>query len=96
MTLYVPPHFRVEDRDALLDFMQEHSFATLVSSAATGLHVSHIPFVVERGEDGKARLLGHVARGNAQWSALEGADHVTAIFQGPHAYISPTWYANHP
>ncbi|MGZ5105363.1 MAG: FMN-binding negative transcriptional regulator [Usitatibacter sp.] len=96
MTLYVPPHFRVEDRDALLDFMQEHSFATLVSSAATGLHVSHIPFVVERSEDGKARLLGHVARGNAQWSALEGADHVTAIFQGPHAYISPTWYANHP
>jgi transcriptional regulator len=42
------------------------------------------------------RLLGHVARANAQWQALEGADHVLAVFQGPHAYISPSWYEQHP
>jgi transcriptional regulator len=96
MTLYVPPHFRIDDRDALLDFMEKHAFATLVSSGEAGLHVSHIPFVVDRGEDGNTRLLGHVARGNAQWSALEGAEHVAVIFEGPHAYISPTWYASHP
>ena len=95
MTLYVPPHFGIDDPDTLHRFIEEHAFATLVSSGASGLHVSHIPFVVDRDERG-VRLLGHVARANAHWQALEGAAHVTAIFQGPHAYISPTWYANHP
>jgi len=96
MTLYIPPHFRVEDRDALYAFMEAHAFGTLVTSGPTGMHVSHIPFLPERGDDGAIRLLGHVARGNEQWQALEGAQHLAAIFQGPHAYVSPTWYANHP
>jgi transcriptional regulator len=96
MTLYVPKHFRIDDRAALLAFVEKYAFGTLVSSGPGGLHVSHIPFVVDRGDDGSARLLGHVARGNDQWEALEGAQHVVAIFQGPHAYISPTWYATHP
>lgn len=95
MTLYVPPHFRVEDRGELVAFMREHAFATLVSSGDAGLHVSHVPLLVDA--EGEAiRLRGHVARGNAQWEALEGARHVVAIFQGPHAYVSPTWYATHP
>jgi transcriptional regulator len=95
MTLYVPDHFRVDDPVKLLEFIGRHAFGTLVSSGASGLHVSHIPFVAERDERG-VRLLGHVARGNAQWEALESAEHVVAIFQGPHAYISPSWYMNHP
>ena len=96
MTLYVPPHFRVDDRDALYAFMEQYAFGTLVSSGPAGMHVSHIPFLPERGDDGAIRLLGHVARGNEQWQAIEGAEHLVAIFQGPHAYISPSWYANHP
>jgi transcriptional regulator len=95
MTLYVPPHFRLEDRGALVSFMRDNAFATLVSSGEAGLHVSHIPLLID--VDGEAiRLRGHVARGNPQWEALEGAKHVLAIFQGPHAYVSPTWYATHP
>ena len=96
MTLYVPPHFRVEDRDALYKFMEQHGFATLVSSGAAGMHVSHIPLLPERGDDGAIRLLGHVARGNEQWQAIEKAEHLVAIFQGPHAYVSPSWYSTQP
>ena len=95
MTLYIPPLFRVEDREAVCDLVEKNAFGTLVSSGASGLHVSHIPFVLER-EGDSIRLLGHVARANPQWEALESAQHVVAIFQGPHAYISPSWYANHP
>ena len=95
MTLYVPQHFRVEDRGALVAFMRDNAFATLVSSGEAGLHVSHVPLLVD--VDGEAiRLRGHVARGNPHWEALEGARHVLAIFQGPHAYVSPTWYVTHP
>ena len=95
MTLYIPAHFRKDDPDTLYAFMEQYAFGTLVSTGPKGLHVSHIPFLPER-EGGKVRLLGHVARGNPQWEALEGADHVLAIFNGPHAYVSPGWYQNHP
>jgi transcriptional regulator len=95
MTLYVPSHFRNEDRENLVEFMRAHAFATLVSSGAAGLHVSHVPILVDTFGD-KVLLRGHVARANPQWEALEGADHVMAIFHGPHAYVSPTWYVTHP
>ena len=95
MTLYLPPHFRVDDRAALLRFMDGNGFATLVSHAAGGISVSHVPLIVEA-EGETVRLLGHVARNNEHWRALEGADEVLAIFHGPHAYVSPTWYAQHP
>ena len=95
MTIYVPPHFRVEDRAHLVEFMRAHAFATLVSAGDAGLHVSHVPLLVDL--DGESiRLRGHLARANGQWEALEGAAHVTAIFHGPHAYVSPTWYVTHP
>src|SRR5258708_196908 len=96
MTLYVPPHFRLDDRDALYAFMEKYAVGTLVPSRSAGMHVSHIPFLPERGADGAIRLLGHVARANEQWQALEDAAHLVAIFQGPHGYVSPSWYANHP
>jgi transcriptional regulator len=95
MTLYVPPHFRVEDRARLVDFMRAHAFATLVSGGDAGLDVSHVPLLVDLDGD-TIRLRGHVARANPQWEAIESARHVAAIFHGPHAYVSPTWYVTHP
>jgi len=95
MTLYIPPHFRNEDRGQLLEFMREHGFATLVTAGGGGLGVSHVPLLVEE-HGGKVFLRGHLARANPQWESLEGASDVLAIFHGPHAYVSPTWYVNHP
>ena len=96
MTLYVPPHFAAHDPDRLFEFVQRHAFATLVSGGDDGLQVSHIPFVAERGDAGRLRLLGHVARANEHWQSLEGASEVLAIFHGPHGYVSPGWYEQHP
>ncbi|MBK6980807.1 MAG: FMN-binding negative transcriptional regulator [Betaproteobacteria bacterium] len=96
MTFYVPAHFRVDDPDTLDRFLAANAFGALVSAGASGLSVSHIPFVPERGSDGRLRLLGHVARANAHWQELEAAGEVVAMFEGPHAYVSPGWYAHHP
>jgi transcriptional regulator len=96
MTLYVPPHFRVDDPDVLYRFIEAHAFGTLVTATPAGLHVSHVPFLPERDADGRVRLLGHVARANEHARLLESAQHLMAIFQGPHAYVSPGWYENHP
>jgi transcriptional regulator len=96
MTFYIPPLFRVEERRALVGFIDAHAFGTLVSSGPAGLSVSHVPFLVEAPQDGPLTLLVHFARSNPHWRELEAADDVLAIFQGPHAYVSPTWYENHP
>jgi transcriptional regulator len=96
MTLYVPSHFRVDDPKVIDAFIARHAFATLVTAGPEGLHVSHLPLVAERDGRGRLRLLGHVARANPQARALETAAQLIAIFQGPHAYVSPTWYENHP
>jgi transcriptional regulator len=96
MTLYVPPAFRVEDRRELARFIEANAFGTLVSTDGEDLHVSHIPFLVEAADDGAMRLVAHVARANAHWKALEHAKQVLAIFQGPHAYVSPSWYEGAP
>jgi len=95
MSLYVPAPFRVDDPETLRAFIEDNAFGTLVTASADGIHVSHIPFAVERAPEG-LRLLGHVARANPQANALEKATDVVAIFQGPHAYVSPTWYEHHP
>jgi transcriptional regulator len=96
MTLYIPAHFRVDDPQALFELIERNAFGTLVTAGASGLHVSHIPFLPERDGGGRLRLLGHVARNNPHWQALEGAQHLLALFQGPHGYVSPGWYQNHP
>ena len=96
MTLYVPAHFRVDDPKELDAFIAQNAFGTLVSSGDSGLHASHVPFVPARAADGTLRLAFHLARANPQATALGEARHVLAIFQGAHAYVSPTWYENHP
>lgn len=96
MTFYIPGHFRVDDREALERFVAQYAFATLISPGAEGLVVTHLPFVSERTAQGGLRLLGHAARANPHWRSLEGAPEVLAIFAGPHAYVSPTWYVHHP
>ncbi len=96
MTFYIPQHFRVDDPDTLLAFMQAQGFVDLVSTLDGQLQVSHVPVLTERGRDGTFRLTGHVARANPHWEMLERATDVVAIFWGPHAYVSPGWYEAQP
>jgi transcriptional regulator len=93
--MYVPRSFAVSDAKTLESFIQRYDFATLTSSSSTGLVASHIPIMLRRSE-GKAVLIGHVARANSQWRQFDGTAEALAIFHGPHAYVSPTWYATSP
>ncbi len=89
--MYIPKQFRVEERAELLRFMGVHSFALVVSSDADGLPLAtHLPTVVI--EEGDAlKLVMHMARENPQWQTFDSKP-VLVIFQGPHAYISPSHY----
>jgi transcriptional regulator len=89
--MYIPGHFQQTDRLALVEFIEAHGFALLVSHVAGELFATHLPLLVDREAGPHGCLLGHVARANPQWHELAGQD-VMAIFSGPHAYVSPSWY----
>ena len=92
--VYLPPAFTEARPEVLSAHIERHDFALLVSHGPQGLVASHIPFLVEqRGEE--LHLLGHLARPNPQLADLSGGE-VLAIFSGPHAYVSPRWYASGP
>lgn len=88
--MYIPRANKIEDTQELLAFMRAHSFATLISILDNSPHAVHIPILVK--EEGDQIILeGHMARANPQWKVLEEGKSLV-IFQGPHAYISPTLY----
>ncbi len=89
--MYVPKHFAVTQRDALDRVIRENPFGLLVGALDGAPFATHLPFLL----DGD-RLLAHVARGNPHWQAIDGTTEMLAVFSGPHAYISPRWYADGP
>jgi transcriptional regulator len=92
--VYLPPHFTETREDVLLAHIERYYFALLVTQGS-GLIASQVPFLIER-RDGKLYLLGHLARPNPQCADLAAGGDALAVFHGPHAYISPTWYQAGP
>jgi transcriptional regulator len=93
--VYLPPAFTEARPAVLVAHIEHHDFGLLVSHGAAGLIASHIPFLVEHhGEE--LHLLCHLARPNPQVEDLSHGGEVLTIFGGPHAYISPSWYADGP
>lgn len=91
MSLYTPAHFATQDRAAIARLMHEHSFATLVTPAAPEPLVSHLPLLLVPGCEPHGTLLGHFARANPHWQQVREVQSI-AVFHGPHAYVSPSWY----
>jgi transcriptional regulator len=91
--MYIPDAFRIEDEAQILRIMTENSFATLITTGASGLTATHLPLLVESAKP--LILAGHMARANPQWKDLEAAE-TLAIFHGPHTFVSPSWYKTSP
>ena len=94
--MYLPDAFRESRPDVLHALIRENSFGTLVSTQDGQIEVTHLPFLLDPDRGPQGTLLGHVARANSQWRSFQGDLEVLTIFQGPHAYISPAWYGDHP
>ena len=90
--MYIPNAFRKDDIEALHTLMQEHSFATLVTCQDGVPFATHLPLLLDTERGPYGTLRGHVARGNPQWRFFDDSREVLVIFQGPHAYITPSWY----
>lgn len=86
--MYIPKYFKIEDEEMIYDFIEENGFATLFSQHTGEPYATHLPLILDKE---KGLLLGHFARPNGQWKDI-GNQTVLVILQGPHCYISPSWY----
>jgi transcriptional regulator len=92
--MYIHPLNSWKNEPEILDFLRKNAFATLVTQVKGRPWATHLPFVLDKNSSGEAILSGHIAKANPQWKSLAELEDVLVIFQGPHAYISSSWY-NH-
>ena len=94
--MYVPPAFEKSDPAACHGLIEANSFGVLISQRPDGSApvATHIPFLLDGTRGPNGTLIGHMARANPHRELL-GAE-ALVIFQGPHAYVSPSWYEEAP
>lgn len=86
--LYIPKSFRMDDAREIASFLRDHSFGVMIAVKDGDIMATHVPFLYDASN---GKLFAHLAKANPQASQLDGED-VMVVFQGPHAYISPSWY----
>lgn len=90
--MYEPPHFIEERQDVLHDLIRTHPLGLLVCNGEEGPVANPVPFLL-RDDGGRTVLLAHLARANPQWRMFEAGEKALVVFQGPQAYVTPSWYA---
>lgn len=89
--MYVPPAFREDDLPTLHAMMRDARLANLVTATEEGLIATPLPLFLAPDEGPYGTLYGHLARANPQWKLPPRGD-AMALFSGPDAYVSPSWY----
>ncbi|WP_106476039.1 FMN-binding negative transcriptional regulator [Phytohalomonas tamaricis] len=90
--MYCPTPFIEKNADTLQGWIDNYPFASLVSHYADGLTADHLPLMFDPNEGEHGVLRGHIARANPLWKNLSTGVSVMALFHGPQAYVTPSWY----
>jgi transcriptional regulator len=88
--VYIPKPFEVTDKVEIFAFVEVNAFGQLISNVGGKLFSTHMPFLLSHD---KTKIIGHLALQNPQHTDLNGQK-VLVTLQGPHDYISPSWYAS--
>ncbi|TCL71877.1 FMN-binding negative transcriptional regulator [Rhizobium sp. BK251] len=91
--MYQPPHFREDDLGTQQALIRQNPLGLLITAGASGLIANSVPFHLDATASAKGTLRLHLARANGQWRDIAGGTPVLAVFQGPNAYVTPSWYA---
>ena len=94
--MYVPSAFAEESLAAQHAVIRAHAFGLITSPSDGRLTATHLPFLLDAARGPYGTLLAHMARANPHWKAFDGTVEALVVFSGPHAYVSPTWYATAP
>jgi transcriptional regulator len=91
--MYQPPQFREDRLDVQHDLIRSHPLGLLITAGPNGLTANPIPFLIDAEASDKGTLRAHLSRANDQWRELSEVDECLVVFQGPHDYVTPSWYA---
>ncbi len=90
--MYIPDYYKNEDEADIRRFLAENGFGILVGTVNGEPWATHIPMMVETDANGRLFLHGHLAKENPHWQFFSTDKETLAIFMGPHAYVSSSWY----
>ncbi|CDR24799.1 FMN-binding negative transcriptional regulator [Staphylococcus schweitzeri] len=89
--MYIPKFFQIDDFKEIEQFVKSNSFGMIITEKHGKPLATHLPLILQKkGDD--YYISGHIAKGNPQWKTLNGNSNVLIIYQGPHAYVSSSWY----
>ena len=90
--MYIPEQYKNENISEVRNFLTENSFGILVSQVNGKPWATHIPLELDLDDEGNDILVSHIAKANPQWKQFSEATEVLCIFNGPHSYVSSSWY----
>lgn len=90
--MYIPHAYKNENLEEIKAFLKQNSFGILVNQLDGKPWATHIPLELDKTNDGTDVLVSHISKANPQWKAFEDNSEVLCIFNGPHAYVSSSWY----
>lgn len=91
--MYSLPDYKADNREQVIDFMQQHPFVMLIGRGAEFPVVTQVPVLFDE-KDGKMILRAHIMRKTDHHIALEKDRNVLVVFSGAHTYVSASWYTN--
>lgn len=89
--MYIPPSYQNNNTEEVKTFIKNNSFGILVNQTNGKPWATHIPLELHT-KNGKDILVGHIAKANPQWHNFKETPEVLCIFNGPHSYVSSSWY----
>ena len=90
--MYIPEHYKNNDINEIHDFLKGNSFGILINTIDGKPWGTHIPLELGKNATGNDVLVGHIAKANLQSKKIINGDEVLCIFNGPHSYVSSSWY----
>jgi transcriptional regulator len=90
--MYLPPHFREDRLDVQHQLIRTHPLGLLISAGPSGLLANPVPFVLVPDVSERGTLRCHISRANTHWRELMAVEECLVVFQGPQAYVTPSWY----
>jgi transcriptional regulator len=90
--MYIPQHYKNENIGEVKEFIINNSFGILINHQDGKPWATHIPLELDKDISGNDILYGHIAKANPQWKYFVENEEVLCIFNGPHSYVSSSWY----
>lgn len=92
LIMYIPSIYKNTNIDEVTTFIDNNGFAIVISAENAQIQATHVPLLLDINKDGNQVLVGHISKGNPQSKLFINETSVLVIFNGPHSYISSSWY----